>query len=175
MDWVRALRTTFNGDETLGVATAAMDNLKGILVKLFGYESIPKVNVISLLAFLVSILFVLWFWSDRRFRALGFDLRMSVTLLVGILFSLHVHPQDGVLLVVPALLFWHHLRRVGRGATLLGSIALMCPPVFWITERFVPTPVLGMRTPAWAMVLLGGWMLSEVAMAGGLVQGASVG
>jgi len=160
-----ALARTFGADASLGVSAPSMDNLKGLLVSLFGESLMPVVNAVSLAAFIVSLLIVLWLWSGERSRAMDFDLRMAITLLLGILFNLHVHSQDGVLLVVPALLFWHYLRRVARHSQLFGGIALVCPMLFWVTERFASTAAFGLRAPVAVMLALGAWMLRELILA----------
>lgn len=158
--FARSLFVTFEADLSLGVAPSSMYNLRGLLVSVFGDESTAVVNVISLLVFVASVLFTFWLWSGAVSKRVDFDLRMSITLLSGVLFNLHVNPQDGVLLVASALFFWHHLRHTGQATTVFGALAMICPMVFWLTERVLPHPAL--PTPPLVMLGLGVWMLREM-------------
>lgn len=156
--FVGAVSKTYAAGPSLGVTPSAMRNLRGLLVVLFGDAAIQAVSTISLLAFLFSLLLVVWLWSSNVAKDLDFDLRMSATLLLGILFNLHVNPQDSVMLAGPVLFFWHYLRRTGRGTRPLVLVALICPSLFWVTERALHLP-LASQTPTIAMVILGIWIV----------------
>jgi len=159
--FLEMLTSSFGGDASLGIVPGDMVNLRGFLVSLLGEGSMEAVSVISVFAFVLSLLVVIWLWSGAESDRADFDLRMAFSLLLGLLFSLHGYPQDAVLLVVPVLLFWHYLVRVGRHVRMLGIIASICPALFWVTERFLSAAVLGLRMPAVAMLVLTVWMLGE--------------
>ncbi len=166
--WVsfwKALLTTFGADGSLGVDPSAMYNLRGLCTGVLDGRFADAGDTLGLVGFLISIVSTLCLWWDWEGGLPDFDLRMSATLLMAVFLSPHVNPQDGVLLVVPALLFWHYLRRVGRHSQLFGAIALACPALFWVTERFLSAPVLGLRAPVLALVVLGIWMLHELRLA----------
>lgn len=161
----RALLTAFGADGSLGVAPSAMYNLRGLCAGVFGDRFAGSGDTIGLAGFIASVVLTLWMWSGVRRGGADFDLWMSATLLMSVFLNLHVNPQDGILLVVPAMLFWHYLRRVGRGAQMFGIIVSICPALFWVTERFLSAPVLGLRAPVVVMVGLGIWMLYEFVQA----------
>ena len=135
VDFASALYRTLGADDGLGVAPLAMDNLRGILTFLLGDSATGLINGISLFAFGVTLIFVLWLWTGRQAANLDFDIRMAIVLLLSMLFNPHVNPQDGVLLVAPTLFFWHHLRRSGDDCRALGVLVGTCPLAFWVVQR----------------------------------------
>jgi len=87
----------------------------------------------------------------------SFELRMALTILLGLLFSLHLNPQDGLILIAPAMLFYDYLRQRDLSRRAYAAFALSCPLVFLVSE-FTVRGSLGIRVPVVAMIVLAVWM-----------------
>ena len=159
LGFLETLLRSFQGDASLGIVPGSMVNLRGLLATLSGDRARTAVSLVTTLGFALSLLAVIWLWRAEEEDRADLDLRMAFVLLLGILFSPHAYPQDVVLLVVPTLLFWCYLRHAGRHGQLFGSVALICPALFWITERFLRDVLSGAPVPALVMVGLGAVML----------------
>jgi hypothetical protein len=133
--------------------------LKWTLALLLGNEQEAGINAISLLAFGLSILFVIFLWSGRwQPGDPNFELPMAITTLLGMLFSPHVNPQDGLLIVMPALLFYIYLRENAYFKRVYAVFVLLCPLVFLLWEFSIGSE-LGIRAPVIGMLVLIFWML----------------
>jgi hypothetical protein len=158
-DFMKWLLSTSAYFDAYGVVPQDMYNLKGTLALLLGNEQKTAINAISLAAFLLSILFVILLWSGRwQPEEASFELRLAITILMGILFSPHVNPQDGLLIVMPALLFYIYLRENNLPGHAYAGFVLLCPLVFLLSE-FVVAGSFGIRLPALAYMMMGAWMV----------------
>jgi hypothetical protein len=139
-----------------------MYNLRGTLTLLFGEQQAAMVNTVSIVALFGSVLaaFILWRGPWHR-QVETYELRMAMTLLLGVLFNLHVFPQDGVLLIAPAALYYDYLRRRGQPRLLYASLLLICPTLFIISE-FTLGGSFGVRLPVVIMALLLYWMFKSI-------------
>lgn len=140
-----------------GVYPAAMYNLKGTLAIGLGSSNASLINIISLSGFLISIGITGWLWykpwqSDQP----DFELRMGITIIIVLLFGLHVFPHDSLLLVVPAALFYEYLRRRNMPRRGYGIFLWICLPLFLIGESIIQDK-LGIRLPVLAMLILLIW------------------
>jgi hypothetical protein len=146
----------------IGIVPTVMYNLKGTLALLLGNEQGALINQVSVGMLAAASVGVLALWRGPwQPAAPRFDLRMALTLLVGLLFLPHLNPHDGLLLVAPAVLFYHYLRQLHRPRRWYGAFALSCPLLFLVGE-FTVGGNLGIRIPVVAMVVLLIWMGSEV-------------
>jgi Glycosyltransferase family 87 len=140
-----------------GIVPAEMYNLKGTLTLLLGNEQRSLINGLSAGALTVAAGAVLVVWlraarpDDSRF-----ELRVSLTVLLGTLFSLHLYPHDALLLVAPAVLCYSYLRE--RSPSWRAYVALLatCPLWFALSESFVGE-ALRIRIPVIAMVAMTTW------------------
>ena len=152
------LRETSRYYGVLGVNPRGMYNLKGVLTLLLGNEQGLMINQISLGALLLVALVTFLIWRGPwRPNAPDFELRMALTLLLGLLFSPHLNPQDGLLLVAPAALFYAYLRQRQLPRRAYAVFVLSCPLLFLIAEAALGGK-LGIRIPTLAMVVLAIWM-----------------
>lgn len=145
-----------------GVQPAAMYNLKGTLAIWLGSQKASLINNISLTGFWVSIGITGWLWRRTlKPTKCDFDLRLGITITIGLLLGLHVNPQDGLLLVVPAAFLYEYLRRENMPKRFYGIFLWICLPICFIGE-FTIQDKLGVRLPVLAMLILLGWQAKAI-------------
>lgn len=154
LGFASAVSRTFSAGPQLGVTPSDMRNFRGLLVTLFGESATDAVNRVSTVAFLLSLIPVLWLWKGPQATGRDFDLRMAATLLLGLFFCLHVNPQDSVILVGPFLFLWHTLRGARRGEGAFRAFAMVCPSLLWVAERVIHWP-LASQGPTIVIIVLG--------------------
>ena len=127
--WLAMLRWSASAFGEGGIDPRAMANLKGLLTHALGPSQAAAVNLLAALALMgaAAAVFGIWrgTWAPER---ADFEARMALTLALGQLTNLHVHPQDTLLLFVPGLLLYTALRAQGRGRA-FGAMAVLFPPV----------------------------------------------
>jgi len=156
--FLRALGTVNSFYGRFGIEPAAMYNLKGTLTLLLGAGQGELITRISNAAFVAAGALALWLWRGPwRPEDTGFELRMGLTILLGLLFSPHLHPQDGVMFIAPAVLFYCYLRGRGLPRAAFAALALASPALTLATE-FTVGERLGVRLPVVLMGLLALWM-----------------
>lgn len=158
VDFWQVIREMASLNNRFGIAPADMLNFKNVLLFLLGEERFELVNLLSIAALAGSGLFTLWLWGapggDTPQR---FDLKLALTLTLGLLFSLHLYPQDSLMLIVPAILFYRYLRQNQRPRRLYAAFLLTCPLIFLVSE-FIIERQAGFRLPVLAIGLLAGWI-----------------
>jgi hypothetical protein len=158
LGYIRILRTHTGLFDAFGVVPTDMYNLKGTLALILGNGQATLINQISYVALTTTFVPTLLLWRGPwQPDDANFELRMALTMLLGLLFSLHLNPQDGLMLVVPAALFYAYLRQRDLPRRAYAVFALSCPSVFLIS-RFTVGGSLGIRVPVLAMIVLNVWM-----------------
>lgn len=158
-EFLRVLQLSASFFNEYGIYPATMYNLKGTLVLWLGNEQKALINTLSLIGFLVSIGITGWLWRSKwEPDRPDFELRMALTLTLSVLFGLHVNPQDGLLLVAPAILFYDYLRQRNLPRKAYGIFLWLCPLIFLFSE-FTVREKLGIRLPVVAIVVLLGWQM----------------
>jgi hypothetical protein len=161
LDFARATQVVHASFERFGIAPMAMYNLKGALLLAFGTAVRAAAPAIAIAGWLLGLLATAWIWRGPwRPQRPRFDLQMAATLVVGMFFSLHLYPQDGLLLVGAALLFESYLRRAGRPRTWFAALALASPIIWFVIELDVEPRVV--RYPVLLAITLGVWMAREL-------------
>ncbi len=156
-EFAAVLSRSASAGNTLGIYPETMYNLKGSLVSLFPGWPESTINRIAWGAFLVSLLCVAGLWRRGLHpQSPEFELRLAITFLLGMLFAPHFNPQDGLLLVLPALWVYIYLRQQVRARDVFGILMLLAPAVFLISE-FTIGGAMGVRMPTLAMALLLIW------------------
>ncbi len=118
-----------------GIYPDLMYNFKGALTTLFGSGNGALINQISLLALGISSVSVFLLWLGPFHPDLPeFELRMAFTLVLAWFFNIHLHPQDGLLYVAPAILFYDYLRQKGLPRRIYSVFILLCPVLFLFFE-----------------------------------------
>jgi hypothetical protein len=162
VDFVENLRLTSSAFDKYCVYPSGMHNLKGTLTIALGKQNATLINAVSLGGFLLSVGATAWLWRgpydpDRP----DFELRLSITLTLALLFGLHVNPQDSLLLVAPTALFYEYLRRAHLPRRAYGVFVWICLPLYVIGELGVRER-LGIRLPVIAMLILLGWQVNAL-------------
>ena len=159
LDFLNLLRSLNNLYGSLGMEPTSMYNFKGVLTSIFGASHGSSINALSWAALAVSLLFTLWIWRGAwAAREAAFDLRMALTLLLGLFFNLYLFPQDSLLLVLPAILFYNYLRRQELPRRAYTVFVLLCPSIFLVSE-FTIGNKLRVHVPVLAMIVLLAWMI----------------
>ncbi len=144
--------------DQFNVNPALMYNFKGTLTLMLGNEQGDLINRISYVALGGACLFIWFLWHGSwQPNHPTFELRWALTMVLGLLFSLHLNPQDGLMLVLPALLFYKYLRERRKPRRAYAVFILLCPWIFLVSE-FGLRESLGIRLPVVAMVALALWM-----------------
>jgi len=158
LDFFNLLRQAAGFFGLYGIDPSAMYNFKGTLTLILGNDQAEVINAMSWVALMLVAAFVLWLWhSPWRVDNPDFELRVALTLLLGMLFAPHLNPQDGLMLIVPALLFYVYLQRRDKPCHAYATFVLSCPAIFLISE-FALRGSLGIRVPVIAMMVLAVWM-----------------
>jgi hypothetical protein len=82
---------------------------------------------------------------------------MGFTILLGLLFNPHLHRQDGVMFIAPAVLFYLYLRQRRLPRRAFAVWALTCPLIVLVSE-FTIGGSLGIRVPVVLMGVLAVWI-----------------
>jgi hypothetical protein len=158
LGFVSIIGTINSSFDALGNVPADMYNLKGTLTLLLGNEQQSLINAISLgaLAVVAAGVVLLWRGAWQPDEA-GFDGRFGLTMLLGLLFSPHLHLHDCLLLLLPVLLFYSYLRQ--RNLPRRGyALFVLSWPLLFLLSNFVLDGALGVRLPVVAMAVLAAWM-----------------
>ncbi len=150
---VRAMSVLFDAN---GIVPSEMYNFKGALTSLLGNDRGILINLLSTIALLVASAFTLAIWRPAAWNDRCFDLRIALTILLGILFSPHLYPQDCLMLVVPAALIYAHLRDRGLPLRAYAALAMSCPLLFAISDSIIGVR-LGLRPPVMVVAVLTVW------------------
>jgi len=158
-DYLRWLIATGRYFDRFGVYPEVMINLKGTLTLWLGVGRASLIQSITAIALVVGILSALILWTGRRWAPEHpiFDLRFAFTLLLGALLSPHQYQHDCLVLLLPAVLFYDAMRRLGRPTRPLTAF-LLTWPVLFLLEQFVLQGRLGVRLPVVLIVLLLVWI-----------------
>jgi hypothetical protein len=158
-DYFQILRTHTGLFDAFGVVPTAMYNLKGTLALILGNDQSVLINRISYAVLMAACVLTFWLWHKRwQPDDPSFELQMALTILLGLMFSPHVNPQDGLMLIVPATLFYTYLRQRDLRRRTYAAFVLICPAIFLISE-FSIRAGLGIRIPVLAMIVMMIWIL----------------
>ncbi len=153
---IRTVSVLFDAN---GIVPSEMYNFKGALTSLMGGQRGNLINLLSAIALLMASAATLSIWRRTRSNDPSFDLRMALAILLGILFSPHLYPQDSLMLVVPAALVYGHLRERDGPRRAFAALAMSCPLLFAISDSIVGER-LGIRPPVVVIAVLTVWAAS---------------
>lgn len=140
--------------------SANMHNLRGTLTLLLGSEQSSLISTLSLGVLVLVLLATVVWWGRQRWQpaAPTFEARFALTLLLGVLFSPHLHPHDGLVLLVPVVLFYAYLRQHAPGQWVwYGGFVLLWPLLFLVGQFFIGD-ALPLPLAVLAMLVLAGWI-----------------
>lgn len=162
LDFINLLNSLNNLFGKLGMEPTSMYNFKGMMTSLLGASRGIIINWISLAALGGSILFTLWIWRGTwTSLSATFELRMAYTLMLGLFFNLYLFPQDSLLLVLPAIFFYHYLRHQELSNRMYAAFVLFCPMLFLVSEFYIRNKLV-VQIPALVMVVLLLWMTTAL-------------
>ena len=135
LDFLNRLATYGNFFDRFGVAPEKMYNFKGTLTLILGSGQAGVINLASWVALACAAGFVFILWLGRwQPEDAYFELRLALTLTVGLLFSTYLYAHDALLLVLPAVLFITYLRQRNLPLRGFGVCCLSAPYLFFIGE-----------------------------------------
>ncbi len=137
-----------------------MYNFKGAL-SLIPSAQPNLVTVLSRVAFIVSLLVTILLWKgkpDGNERL--FDLKLALTALLSVFFTLHLYYYDSLLLIAPALFFYSHLkhREQKRPRLVFLTAILLCPLLFLESSYFALGQTVAVRGPVVLIICWFVWM-----------------
>ncbi len=163
LDYLDVLRGTANLFAAAGVDPTIMYNFKGALTLLLGSGNASLINQVSTLALGITVLITLWLWRGPwRPAAPDFEPRFALTLMLALLFSLHLNPHDGIALVVPAALFYAYLRAHRPTWSRPYAVFALSSPLLFLFSEFAIEDRLGIRVPVVVMLVLTGWLIAAL-------------
>ena len=144
--------------DRLSVKPQLMWNLRGTLTLVLGREQAPTINLLGWVGLLAAAGLTLWLWrAPWRTDLPRFDLRLALTIVLTLLFAPHFNHHDGMLLVLPAVILYGHLRPNPTPARIFATLALTAPLFFFVADRLFDGS-LGVRVPTLLMVGLAVWL-----------------
>lgn len=142
------------------VVPHSMVNLKAVLTLSLGEAHSQAINFMTLIGLIGAALFTvgIWFLSPWQPEKPDWELRVSLTMSLGLFFSPHAHHQDGLMIAIPGLLLYAYLRTTGLHERAFAVIAGIFP-FLWLPDVIMgwsnPIPLLGiLAISAWAIYLL---------------------
>lgn len=148
-----------------GVRPAIMWDLRGTLTMLVGPDraaaEADTINAIALVAWVVGLGGIAWWWSRRTWAPTTphFQLGFALTLVVGMLLSPHLNPQDGLLLVPVGALAYGAVRE-HRWGPAFGTMLFTAPFLVLATNPVSANVVDGtpIRVPVVIMLVMAVWI-----------------
>jgi hypothetical protein len=158
LDFISRMATFSSYFDRFGVAPEKMYNFKGELTLLFGSGQAALINQTSWVALGVAAVVVLLIWSERwQPEKADFELRLALTLTLGLLFSTYLYAHDALLLVLPAILFLIYLRESNLP---LRRFAVFCAasPYLFLMGEYIFDDRLYIRVAVFMMAVFIAWL-----------------
>ena len=156
IDFLAVLRFSSRQFGAFGTNPLSMYNLKGLLTGVLGTGRADLVVGLTAAAWLAGGVLTLWLWRGRHSPAEGAGAgRLALTFLVAAIVNPHLFAADALILVLPAVLFFAHLRH-HRSGVVFAALAAACPLLFFL-DCYWPDP-LAVRPFFLLMLGLAGWM-----------------
>jgi hypothetical protein len=160
-DFIKNINSASTNFNSFAIVPAIEYNLKGFLTLLLGDSRASVINLISLAALFVSFGIVLWIWRDPWEMNLKIlNVKFSLTIMLGLVLSLHLNPYDSLLLVLPAALFYDYLREKKPFGHAFGIFLICCPYIFLI-YFFLINGLVSFHFPFVIMVVITLWISGE--------------
>ncbi len=162
-DFLLAVRASTTAFEEV-IWPGAMYNFRGVLVLWLDTEQGALINQISLLALGIAAAGVLWLWRGTwQPDSPDFELRLALTITLGVLFSPHLYPHDSLVMVAPAVLMYRYIRRYRpEHRTRYAGFILIWPPLFMVTMFIHIYETIKIHPPTIGIGVLAGWSLLEL-------------
>jgi hypothetical protein len=156
--FLRAVRFSASCFGIFGIHPMAMYNFKGALTLALGNGQGVLINWISATALIAVTLLLFGIWRGPwQPNIPSFELRMGLTLLLGVLFSPHLTQPDALILIAPATFFYLYLRKRQLPSLNYVTFILGCQMIFLLAESTIGGR-LGIRIPTLALIVLTIWV-----------------
>jgi hypothetical protein len=160
-DFIKNINSASTNFNSFGIVPAIEYNLKGFLTLLLGDSRASVINIISLAALFFSFGIVLWIWRDSwELNLKILNVKFALTIMLGLVLSLHLNPYDCLLLILPVALFYDHMREKKPFGPAFGIFLLCCPYIFLI-DFFLIRGQVGFHFPFVIMVVITLWISGE--------------
>ncbi len=158
LDFIARLAAYSSYFDRFGVSPEKMYNLKGTFTLILGSGQAGLINLASwvVLGLAACLVFMLWLGAWQPEEA-SFELRLAITLTLGLLCSTYLYAHDALLLVLPALLFLIYYHEKGLSRRSLGAFCVAAPFLFLIGEYLIQDR-LSIRIPVLLMVAFLVWL-----------------
>ena len=135
-----------------------MYNFKGFLSLILGLGALPLIRSLTIAGFLCALISVIFLWRGRvNVDDEKFDLKMALSVLLGIFFCPYLFGYDTLLLVVVAKLFNDYLMRpVKKNAQWVFIVIIYLIPLSFLKSGFIVIAGYMIRSPVILMII---WML----------------
>ena len=151
--------------DVLSVRPAVMWNVRGTIAMLVGPDraavQADVINTIALVVWIVGLIGIAVWWSRRTWdpAASRFQLGFALTILLGMVLSPHLNPQDGLLLV-PAGALAYGAMREERSGPAFGTLLVAAPFLILMTNPISANAVDGtlIRVPVVIMLVMVAWI-----------------
>jgi hypothetical protein len=157
-DFVSCMLSMLRIDSGFTVSSVHMYNFKSFLTMLLSPGSLPLIRSLTFAGFLCALIIVILLWRGRVYvDDERFNLKMALSLLLGIFFCPHLFYYDTLLLVVVAKLFHDYLMQSGKESArwLFIAIIFLIPP-FFLKSSVIAVAGYVVRSSSILMML---WML----------------
>jgi len=158
VDFLRIMRMTASSFGIFGINPTSMYNFKGALALILGNNQGVLINWICGVALIATILLTFGIWRGQwQPSAPNFELRMALTLLLGVLFSPHLNPPDASMLIAPAALFYAYLHQRQLPSVTYVTFLMYCPIAFLDIHNLIGRRI-GTRIPILVLIILMIWV-----------------
>lgn len=132
---------------------SSMINLKGTLTILLSSVKITTINSWSIGFFILSAIVIAYLWLKYSVEPRQVDLLISLTILFGTFFGLHVNPQDNLFTITSGYWLYNTIRTVTDKKQCFGAFCLLCPILLFV-YRFLLKDILVIKGPSIVMMIL---------------------
>ena len=156
-DFARVILEVGQTSNRFGIYPENMYNLRGLLTTLLDAKH-SWIAAVSTGLMVASMLFTFWLWNRPwQPQERKFILHFSFTILMSLFFSPHLNRQDGLLFIIPAVLFYDYLRQRNLPRKAYAVFMLSAPSLFFLSE-FILRDRVSIRLPALVIVVLSIWI-----------------
>jgi hypothetical protein len=159
LEWPRVLMHAETTTAYSGVATDKMQNVLGMIVAATGHQNTPVGRSIANALFVAAVLFIGYFWrkpyqwlSERSEYA--FEICAAISTAVMLIFSIHTHSHDYILMLPTCLWLYVAAQRDGKPGVAKAAAAF--PGLTWPLFLLAQLPFLPIQPIAtFAMIFTG--------------------
>lgn len=157
--------------DVLSVRPSVMWNLRGTIAMLVGPErataEADAINTVALVVWVGGLIGIALWWSRRTWdpASLRYQLGFALTIVLGMLLSPHLNPQDGLLLVPAGALAYGVIREQPSGRA-FGTLLFAAPFLVLLGNPLSANDVTGtpIRMPIVIMLVMVAWISIALAL-----------